>query len=369
MKLDKDTCLGAKINGKEVTEIKLNGHFLYESEWPDDLNVYTIHMPPSDNDNRTNPFPFYLSEKEGNYENSYPLYVDWGNAHIMNPLPGYPEPSDTLVYIYWPPEGTTFNIKTNYEVVNSNQVGFSKSHFISDIVSIRRDTTSLESKFEEYAGKNIRESVLEKLSHVKSDNMSNTFSSCNNLISLDVSYFDTSNVTNMNMMFFACSSLTSLDVSSFNTSNVTNMKYMFSCCSSLTSLDISNFDTSNVTDFYSMFDGCSSLKSLNASNLKVGYLADARQLFDHCRKLEYLDLSNASINYYAWTGTSLDYCDSLRTIRFDNCSSTTINKLIKTTSSYFPTGTINGETRKIWCRRSAAKNVTLPEGWDFVYVD
>ena len=49
------------------------------------------------------------------------------------------------------------------------------------------------------------------------------FSLCNRLTSLDVSKFDTSNVTDMNFMFFCCSSLTSLDVSKFDTSKVTNM--------------------------------------------------------------------------------------------------------------------------------------------------
>ena len=47
-------------------------------------------------------------------------------------------------------------------------------------------------------------------------------------------------------MFFACDSITSLDLSNFDTQNVTNMKYMFSGCISLSSLDLSNFNTQNV---------------------------------------------------------------------------------------------------------------------------
>ncbi|MDY3026021.1 MAG: BspA family leucine-rich repeat surface protein, partial [Candidatus Faecivicinus sp.] len=53
-----------------------------------------------------------------------------------------------------------------------------------------------------------------------------------------------------------CSSLTSLDVSGFDTSNVTIMSWMFAGCSSLTSLDVSSFDTSKVTNMWWMFDGC-----------------------------------------------------------------------------------------------------------------
>ena len=63
-------------------------------------------------------------------------------------------------------------------------------------------------------------------------------------------------------MFSFCSKLTSLDLSNFDTSNVTNMSSMFHNCSKLTSLDVSNFDTSKVTSMYCMFDSCSSLTSL-----------------------------------------------------------------------------------------------------------
>ena len=64
----------------------------------------------------------------------------------------------------------------------------------------------------------------------------------------------------MYSMFTNCSSLTSLDLSSFDTSNVTNIGMMFYNCLSLTSLDLSNFDTSNVTTMSSMFISCSKLK-------------------------------------------------------------------------------------------------------------
>ena len=72
-------------------------------------------------------------------------------------------------------------------------------------------------------------------------------------ITLDLSNFDTSNVTSMGNMFNGCSSLTSLDLSTFNTSKVTNMGGMFRNCSSLTLLDLKRLDTSNVTNMRYMF--------------------------------------------------------------------------------------------------------------------
>ena len=54
-------------------------------------------------------------------------------------------------------------------------------------------------------------------------------------------------------MFDACSGLQTLDVSNFETSQVTDMSSMFDACSGLQTLDVSNFDTSQVTNMRGMF--------------------------------------------------------------------------------------------------------------------
>ena len=74
---------------------------------------------------------------------------------------------------------------------------------------------------------------------------------------LNLSNFNTNNVTNMCYMFSGCSSLKELNLSNFHTTNVTNMNNMFSGCSSLTELNLSNFNTNNVTNMNNMFSGCS----------------------------------------------------------------------------------------------------------------
>jgi len=89
------------------------------------------------------------------------------------------------------------------------------------------------------------------------------FSGCNNLTSLDLSNFNTSNVESMGGMFEYCQNLENLAVSSFDTSKLTYMGYMFNGCYKLTSLDLSNFDTSNVTNMESMFYDCNNLRILH----------------------------------------------------------------------------------------------------------
>ena len=54
-----------------------------------------------------------------------------------------------------------------------------------------------------------------------------------------------------------CSSLKELNLSNFNTNNVTEMGGMFFGCSSLEELNISNFNTNNVKNMFGMFSRCS----------------------------------------------------------------------------------------------------------------
>ena len=60
-------------------------------------------------------------------------------------------------------------------------------------------------------------------------------------------------------MFSGCWSLTNINLSNFNTNNVTNMSDMFRECSSLTNINLSNFNTNNVTNMWGMFYECKKL--------------------------------------------------------------------------------------------------------------
>ena len=118
------------------------------------------------------------------------------------------------------------------------------------------------------------------------------FSGMSSLTSLDLSNFNTSNMTNMSRMFYNMRNLTSLDLSNFNTSNVVDMEDMFSGMSSLTSLSLSNFDTSNVVDMEGMFSGMSSLTSLNLSSFDTSKVTNMRYMFHDMSSLTSLNLSN-----------------------------------------------------------------------------
>lgn len=117
------------------------------------------------------------------------------------------------------------------------------------------------------------------------DSMINMFYSCDNLTSIDLSNFDTSNVVNMDGMFYDCSKLTTLNLSNFDTSKVHGMTYMFFNCYNLTSLDLSNFNTSKVTDMRNMFDSCYRLTTLDLSNFDTSKVDDMTCMFIGCFNL------------------------------------------------------------------------------------
>ena len=107
-------------------------------------------------------------------------------------------------------------------------------------------------------------------------------------ITLDLSSFDTSNVTDMSGMFYN-SKATTLDLSSFDTSNVTDMSGMFSNSKAVT-LNLSSFDTSNATDMSAMFYN-SKATSLNLSSFDTSKVTNMGGMFQRSQATV-LDLSS-----------------------------------------------------------------------------
>ena len=88
-------------------------------------------------------------------------------------------------------------------------------------------------------------------------------------------------------MFGWCTSLKSLDLTNFNTENVTDMYYMFYNCTSLESLDLTNFNTAKVTNMTDMFRKCSALKTIYASDKFVtDQVTEGSDMFYHCFNLK-----------------------------------------------------------------------------------
>ena len=119
------------------------------------------------------------------------------------------------------------------------------------------------------------------------------FSSCQSLESLDLSGFNTENVTSMESMFSQCSSLRSLDLSSFNTSKVIDMYLMFYKCTNLESIDLSSFDTENLQKMANMFNSCTKLETLDLSSFATPNMTSMLSAFQYCKNLKTIYVTSA----------------------------------------------------------------------------
>ena len=135
-----------------------------------------------------------------------------------------------------------------------------------------------------------------------------------NLQSLDLSSFNTQNVTNMSYMFYNCKSLTNLNLANFNTQNVTNMSYMFYLCLSLQNIILTSFNTQKVINMESMFNYCNNLKSLNLSSFNTQNVTNMTELFRECQSLEILDLSSFNTKNLQKVNYIFFGCDSLQRV-------------------------------------------------------
>ena len=108
--------------------------------------------------------------------------------------------------------------------------------------------------------------------------------------SIDVSSFDTSNVTDMSYMFGPCVATEIRGLENFNTSNVTSMAGMFDY-TKVASINVSSFDTSNVTSMLQMFDYTSATEIRGLENFNTSNVTNMEAMF-YYSKATSLDLSS-----------------------------------------------------------------------------
>ena len=101
------------------------------------------------------------------------------------------------------------------------------------------------------------------------------FSDCTNLVSVDLSGLDTSQVTDMTCMFAECAALETVNFQGVDASNVTSMHAMFWKCSLIKSVDLSGINAARVTDMYGLFQNCLSLESVDISSFTGSAITNA----------------------------------------------------------------------------------------------
>ena len=193
-----------------------------------------------------------------------------------------------------------------------------------------------DSKYVFYGSANLISIDLSKLDTSNVTTLNAMFRECEKLATLDLSNFDTSNVIDMAHLFRYCYNLEKLEISNFDTSNVEYMNYMFINCSKLTSLDLSNFDTSKVKNMWKMFGNCFSLKEINLSSFNTSNVTSMSEMFSGCGNLITLDLSSFDTSKVTNMSNMFYNCKSLTTLdlsSFNTSNATTMHGMFQSCQS------------------------------------
>ena len=142
------------------------------------------------------------------------------------------------------------------------------------------------------------------------------FSGCSNIISIDLSSFDSKKLTKMFGMFMGCEKLKNINLNNFDSRNVTNIQYTFSNCKNLQEVNLSSFNTENVENAECIFFCCYNLQKIVFSSLfntkNVGVMT---KMFYHCQKLKSLDLSSFDFQNVNNMGEMFEGCKELEEIK------------------------------------------------------
>lgn len=185
------------------------------------------------------------------YEAESPMTVEEFNAYLATL-----EPVDGIVTV----EGKRINMHGEAMIFPEETTGVVFSNCI------------ILNAYKMFAGQKLASIAFHDCETIEVFDCSSMFSGCDNLVSLDMTGFQTDNVVKMNRMFYGCSSMEELSLCTLNTSHVVSMSDMFAGCSSLKDLKIDSFQTPNVVNMDNMFDGCVSINNIwfyNFSNISL----------------------------------------------------------------------------------------------------
>ena len=123
------------------------------------------------------------------------------------------------------------------------------------------------------------------------------FSNCKEIIEIDLSNLDCSQITSCESMFDGCISLKKLNLGKLDFSLSKNFKKMFNACENLENLDVSNFNTKNSVTFEQMFFGCKKLKNIDVSKFDSSKCKSINSMFRYCENLSQINMGNWDMSH------------------------------------------------------------------------
>lgn len=160
--------------------------------------------------------------------------------------------------------------------------------------------------------KNFKTSFQSETEHITYQGM---FSGCKSIESIDLTGWETSNVSNMSSMFQGCTSLNGISMSGLITSKVSNMSSMFLGCTSLKStVDFSDLDLSLVENMSSIYSGCTGIVTADISKMKVPVCTTVNSMFKNCSALMTVYMNEVDLSNCTNTGEIFNGCSALTDI-------------------------------------------------------
>ena len=242
------------------------------------------------------------------YYNNPPIiiYINENKQAIVEKSYQFEEPDNSVILIW---EKGINNSESMFKMCNKI-IEMDLTHFDTSQVTTMKDMF--------YNCNNLKYINISNIDTSKVESMGNMFRGCRSLISIDLSSLNTSNNINIGSMFLGCSLLKSINLSNFNTSKVNFMDNLFNGCRSLISVDQSNFDTSQVTEMNNMFKDCKSLISINISSFDTNNVKKFQNMFYGCTSLISLDFQNFDLSSDVNFDNMFSNCKNLKYVNIKN---------------------------------------------------
>ena len=145
----------------------------------------------------------------------------------------------------------------------------------------------------------------------ETESMKEMFADCKKLKTIDFD-FDMRSVSDTSYMFANCFLLSGYSGKMDNTANIKNISYMYLNNRNLITYDI-EFNYSSITDAKGMFQGCNKLESI-AFKTQTTNLKDASYMFKGCSELKNIDLTKVYTRNLKNAIYMFDGCESITSL-------------------------------------------------------
>ena len=151
---------------------------------------------------------------------------------------------------------------------------------------------------------------LEDLNTTSLTNLSSTFYNCAALSQLDISSWDVGKVTSAQYMAYGCTGLTGFVTGAKNFDALTTAQYMFFGCKNLSNIDVSQWSMPLCTGFQYMFNSCNEITDIDTSMWAASpqYI---NNMFAGCTKLCTLNLTGFNTAKLASASSAWAQCSKL----------------------------------------------------------